>query len=242
MTKKIEYCRICLDNQCSPTNDFISPCKCSGTLKYVHRNCFDRWSRERSRYDQQFRCEICNTLYHDEQRVSGFRSYLAECFDMREANRTSVIILLTIIPIYVTYYLLFSGPLHIMVHSGEVPDMDILLWEKSDAYAAICVDMDCQCITEVHNDNNEPIWKHKCEYWQDKSIFFFSKITFSVFDADIGKNDDFIGEVSVPIYQVLLKRKNEKMFRLKWDIPYKGSILVKIQWTSNIVWLFQQLT
>ncbi|XP_009789019.1 uncharacterized protein LOC107789319 isoform X4 [Nicotiana tabacum] len=33
-------CRICLE---SDGMDFIAPCKCKGTSKYVHRECLDQW-------------------------------------------------------------------------------------------------------------------------------------------------------------------------------------------------------
>ncbi|KAG5607360.1 hypothetical protein H5410_028852 [Solanum commersonii] len=33
-------CRICLEND---GEDFIAPCKCKGSSKYVHRECLDQW-------------------------------------------------------------------------------------------------------------------------------------------------------------------------------------------------------
>ncbi|MBA0635312.1 hypothetical protein Godav_026117, partial [Gossypium davidsonii] len=33
-------CRICLETD---GRDFIAPCKCKGTSKYVHRECLDHW-------------------------------------------------------------------------------------------------------------------------------------------------------------------------------------------------------
>ena len=35
-------CRICFSGP-SPSNRFISPCKCTGTLKYIHLKCFISW-------------------------------------------------------------------------------------------------------------------------------------------------------------------------------------------------------
>lgn len=229
------HCRICLDNK--HLEDFISPCKCSGTLKYVHRKCFLLWVRQRSRQDQQFKCEICNTIYLDYPSQSGFLAYIGQCLNFREANRNTVAILVLVIHLYLLYFVIFSGPLEITVHSGQVPDMDILLWEKSDAYAVVCVDKDCRCETEVRNNNDRPRWEHQCEYWRDKSTFVFSRITFLVFDADIDQNDDFIGEVSISIYRVLFNMCNGKATQLRWDIPYKGNLLVTIKWTSNLIWL-----
>ncbi|KAG8092164.1 hypothetical protein GUJ93_ZPchr0012g19316 [Zizania palustris] len=33
-------CRICLETD---GRDFIAPCRCKGTSKYVHRDCLDHW-------------------------------------------------------------------------------------------------------------------------------------------------------------------------------------------------------
>lgn len=36
-------CRICLDQTEDSSHVFVSPCKCIGSLKYVHQACFLRW-------------------------------------------------------------------------------------------------------------------------------------------------------------------------------------------------------
>lgn len=59
-------CRYCLDNE--NTDDLISPCKCKGEIKYVHRECLLKWFDERNRNFRQFNfcCEICKTDYSHE--------------------------------------------------------------------------------------------------------------------------------------------------------------------------------
>ena len=53
-------CRICLEESTN-RNDFISPCKCSGSSKYVHRECLNQWrSQNPSSYKQ---CEVCHFTY-----------------------------------------------------------------------------------------------------------------------------------------------------------------------------------
>ena len=32
-------CRICLDNYCAPDDPLINPCKCAGTMRYIHVEC-----------------------------------------------------------------------------------------------------------------------------------------------------------------------------------------------------------
>lgn len=41
----------------------IAPCKCKGTMKYVHRGCLDAWRSQSSRKDSFFKCEQCYKEY-----------------------------------------------------------------------------------------------------------------------------------------------------------------------------------
>ena len=50
-------CRYCLEGG----GDLISPCACSGTNKYVHRECLDRWRATNPQYATM--CRECNTPY-----------------------------------------------------------------------------------------------------------------------------------------------------------------------------------
>ncbi|GJN18410.1 hypothetical protein PR202_gb05571 [Eleusine coracana subsp. coracana] len=36
-------CRICLESECEPGDELISPCMCKGTQQFVHRSCLDHW-------------------------------------------------------------------------------------------------------------------------------------------------------------------------------------------------------
>jgi E3 ubiquitin-protein ligase DOA10 len=38
-----KQCRICLDEENTFGNPLISPCKCSGTMKYIHYTCLTEW-------------------------------------------------------------------------------------------------------------------------------------------------------------------------------------------------------
>ena len=43
--KKInkQICRICLNDENDPNNPMMNPCKCSGTMKYIHFFCLKQW-------------------------------------------------------------------------------------------------------------------------------------------------------------------------------------------------------
>ncbi len=40
-------CRICLSDKHDVENPLISPCKCDGTMKYIHLKCLQQWMRSR---------------------------------------------------------------------------------------------------------------------------------------------------------------------------------------------------
>ena len=52
-------CRICYDDD--PKKTLISPCQCSGTMQYVHRECLLEWLKSSPR---SHRCEICHEEYN----------------------------------------------------------------------------------------------------------------------------------------------------------------------------------
>lgn len=53
----IGECRICQEED--HLNNLESPCACSGSLKYAHRKCVQRWCNEKG----DITCEICHQLY-----------------------------------------------------------------------------------------------------------------------------------------------------------------------------------
>jgi len=44
-------------------HDFITPCRCDGTTKFVHEECLQRWRAETTNENMTRRCEICMTEY-----------------------------------------------------------------------------------------------------------------------------------------------------------------------------------
>ena len=67
--KENATCRICLSETETQIDPFISPCKCSGTMKYIHADCLKEWikSKVSSRvtdkgmtvYIKDLCCELC---------------------------------------------------------------------------------------------------------------------------------------------------------------------------------------
>ncbi|OMJ93030.1 hypothetical protein SteCoe_4112 [Stentor coeruleus] len=67
--KEAPTCRICLSEAQTQIDPLISPCKCSGTMKYIHLNCLKEWLRNKvvsrftekgtSYYLKDLICELC---------------------------------------------------------------------------------------------------------------------------------------------------------------------------------------
>lgn len=62
-------CRICLGNASDTNNDqnelgkFFSPCKCAGSIKYVHQECLKRWIRTSNNPKHLTSCPQCRADY-----------------------------------------------------------------------------------------------------------------------------------------------------------------------------------
>ena len=67
-------CRICLSED-EPGNRLIAPCKCVGSVKYIHLNCIQEWLEgKKHKKETDFvnsyiwrglECEICKAFYND---------------------------------------------------------------------------------------------------------------------------------------------------------------------------------
>ena len=63
-----QLCRICYST--SDEEPLITPCKCSGTMKYIHQSCLMTWLKSGSK-----QCEVCKESYR-------FRKYVRHYADV----------------------------------------------------------------------------------------------------------------------------------------------------------------
>ncbi|URE49748.1 zinc finger C3HC4 type family protein [Musa troglodytarum] len=64
-------CRICLETD---GRDFIAPCKCKGTSKYVHRECLDHWRAVKEGFAFAH-CTTCKAPYYLRVHVHADRKW-----------------------------------------------------------------------------------------------------------------------------------------------------------------------
>jgi len=82
-------CRICLENDLE--DNFISPCNCSGTSKYVHKDCLNKWrysfeyspfsNNDIKRYNE---CDVCKSEYtysHEKKYYSRSKLFFLGLWD-----------------------------------------------------------------------------------------------------------------------------------------------------------------
>src|SRR3990167_8592825 len=58
--KKKAKCRFCLGN-INSKRSLLRPCRCTGSMKYVHKECLNAW-RHTNPYNMK-QCNICKTPY-----------------------------------------------------------------------------------------------------------------------------------------------------------------------------------
>ena len=75
--KKKKICRICYTEDDTEENPLIQPCICSGTMKFIHINCLEKWISTRSCIEvdkndncsvyiiKEVECELCKTKLPD---------------------------------------------------------------------------------------------------------------------------------------------------------------------------------
>merc|ERR1712157_521206 len=55
--------RFCLETENTLDRPLISPCRCCGTMKYVHRHCLDEWRIQSLNPKSLVQCTTCGTRF-----------------------------------------------------------------------------------------------------------------------------------------------------------------------------------
>eukprot|EP01095_Lingulamoeba_sp_RSL-Kostka_P000298 TRINITY_DN1045_c2_g1_i1.p1 TRINITY_DN1045_c2_g1~~TRINITY_DN1045_c2_g1_i1.p1 ORF type:complete len:351 (+),score=39.08 TRINITY_DN1045_c2_g1_i1:65-1117(+) len=54
-------CRICFDDEVD--DELLNPCNCKGSMKYIHRNCLDKWRIISAKNDSIYKCDVCHSKF-----------------------------------------------------------------------------------------------------------------------------------------------------------------------------------
>ena len=59
----VPQCRICFEEDSTPTDELIAPCRCAGTQKHIHRRCLDEWRAQDMVPNAFSHCPTCKFQY-----------------------------------------------------------------------------------------------------------------------------------------------------------------------------------
>ena len=92
-------CRICFEEELEKDDPLLSPCKCSGSMEYVHLKCLQQWrSRTENKKQTQyvttytwkaFHCDICKEKLEDSYESNG-KTF--QIFEVEKPARNYIII------------------------------------------------------------------------------------------------------------------------------------------------------
>lgn len=142
-------CRICLESE--NQEGMISPCGCSGTSKWVHRKCIEKWIHECENIEARKKCMECHQTYQfkypiDTNLIENFTS-LAKNFKCYSSIVIAILIIFIVIMLSVdhvessTYYV------------GEYEEINIIYLQIIYAVWVVCtVSIEIYALYCVHLD------------------------------------------------------------------------------------------
>ena len=88
-----KICRICLGEE-EPDNPIISPCSCTGSVKFIHLECIKEWLEGKKHKKETpivnsyiwrgLECEICKAFYEDQVTLPNGKRVSLLRFDLHE--------------------------------------------------------------------------------------------------------------------------------------------------------------
>jgi hypothetical protein len=100
----------------------IAPCKCKGTMKYVHRSCLDVWRCQSSRKDSYFKCEQCFNEYVF--KGTTYSKFLSNGFVVKILSLT----------VFILWFYSWFAFIHVGLGHTDIPE-DIYYADRYEMYA-----------------------------------------------------------------------------------------------------------
>ncbi|KAF5741531.1 hypothetical protein HS088_TW10G00531 [Tripterygium wilfordii] len=82
----ISHCRICHEEEFESSKTLEAPCACSGTVKFAHRDCIQRWCNEKGNTT----CEICLQRYEPGYTAPSKKTQFIDAMTIRDSLRISL--------------------------------------------------------------------------------------------------------------------------------------------------------
>jgi len=68
--EELPKCRICYEETNEKKNPLIRPCKCSGSMRFTHRLCLQKWRMHSTNSVNTYKCSVCKQEYRITTRSS----------------------------------------------------------------------------------------------------------------------------------------------------------------------------
>jgi RING-variant domain len=149
-------CRICLETDQAIKN-FIRPCKCSGSIKYVHEGCLKTWLMSLGKDLDSSKCELCSTKF-----LMSFR-ILRKCSPKNSCKTGAAhclfipILLIVMLILFLVVYLLIEKYFH-SKSSGDQQAYIIAL-------SLTCIVAGSIIVVLIFNSIKEACYLPKLEEW-----------------------------------------------------------------------------
>lgn len=99
-------CRICYENEFEG-NNLVHPCKCTGSVKFIHEECLKVWLVSRQLDIDKAECELCNTPF---KMIFGV---VSECNISKGCRESKAICVF--VPLLCVVLAMMSGILYVLV-------------------------------------------------------------------------------------------------------------------------------
>uniref|UniRef100_A0A1I8A8Q9 RING-CH-type domain-containing protein n=1 Tax=Steinernema glaseri TaxID=37863 RepID=A0A1I8A8Q9_9BILA len=75
----LRQCKYCYSDE--TIGRWMTPCKCAGSIRYVHSGCFSHWLSV-APFQQQSQCNTCKHIYKKHWSLKGFREWSVPRLDV----------------------------------------------------------------------------------------------------------------------------------------------------------------
>ncbi|XP_072037919.1 uncharacterized protein [Amphiura filiformis] len=109
-------CRICHEGE--QGGHLISPCRCTGTLRYLHKKCLEQWLQTRNKDI----CELCNTEICTRRKTQPFSEWFRHPLNPRDRRNFAVDFACSLVLtplVVISAWLCLNGSAHYMRHADR---------------------------------------------------------------------------------------------------------------------------
>ena len=186
-------CRICFEMETSE-NPLISPCECSGSMKFIHEECLKKWICSKTRDPKTFSCDVCKQSLQMEINAKSVLS----CKELK--NEIFKILLFPIIIIImstITTLLLIY-----LITTATDPNITTSAKIYLSVVVIVCFSIDCAIITLFYKAIKVGCFQIEIESWKilstkkENELSAVDKVIFEPKDEKFKEEDDTVMNTS----------------------------------------------